>query len=87
MATSPNFKTDNGFIKYRIVVTENSYDINTNTSEVNVKVDAWRTNTGYTTYGSGTCYANINGSNQSQSISPSQQITYNSHTVLLNKTV
>ena len=87
MATSPNFKTDNNFIKYRIVVTENSYDVNTNTSEVNVKVDAWRTNTGYTTYGSGTCYANINGSNQSQSISPSQQITYNSHTVLLNKTV
>lgn len=87
MATSNNFSTSNSFIKYRIVVTELSQDTANNTSEVNVKVDAWRTNTGYTTSGTGTCYANINGTNYSQSISSGQAITHNSHTVLLNKTV
>lgn len=87
MATSNNFSTSNDFIKYRIVVTELSQDTANNTTTVNVKVDAWRTNTGYTTSGSGTCYANINGSSYSQSISSSQAITHNSHTVLLNKTV
>lgn len=87
MATSSNFSTSNQYIKYRIVVTENSYNITNNTSEVNVKVDAWRTNTGYTTSGSGTCYCTIDGTKYSQSISNSQQITYNSHTVLFNRTV
>lgn len=87
MATSSNFSTDNGFIKYRIVVTENSFDRDTNTSEVNVKVQAWRTNTGYTTSGTGTCYCTIDGTKYTQSISSSQTITYNSYTTLLNKTV
>lgn len=87
MATSSNFSTDNGFIKYRIVVTENSYDRDTNTSEINVKVQAWRTNSGYTTSGTGTCYCTIDGTKYTQSISSSQTITYNSYTTLLNKTV
>lgn len=87
MATSSNFSTSNQYIKYRIVVTENSYNITNNTSEVNVKVDAWRTNTGYTTSGSGTCYCTIDGTKYSQSISNSQKITHNSHTVLFNRTV
>ncbi len=87
MATSSNFSTDNSFIKYRIVVTENSYDRDTNTSEVNIKVQAWRTNTGYTTSGTGTCYCTIDGTKYTQSISSSQTITYNSYTTLLNKTV
>lgn len=87
MATSSNFSTDNGFIKYRIVVTENSFDRDTNTSEVNVKVQAWRTNSGYTTSGTGTCYCTIDGTKYTQSISSSQTITYNSYTTLLNKTV
>lgn len=87
MATSSNFSTSNQYIKYRIVVTENSYDITNNTSSVTVKVDAWRTNTGYTTSGTGTCYCTINGTKYSQSISNSQSITYNSHTVLFNRTV
>lgn len=87
MATSSNFSTDNGFIKYRIVVTENSYDRDTNTSEVNVKVQAWRTNSGYTTSGTGTCYCTIDGTKYTQSITGSQAITYNSYTTLLNKTV
>ena len=87
MATSGNFSTSNQYIKYRIVVTENSTSVSDNTSSVNVKVQAWRTNQGYTTYGSGTCYCNIDGTNYSQSITPSQKFTYNSYTEIFNRTV
>lgn len=87
MATSSTFNTSNQYIKYRIVVTETAIDQNANTSTVNIKVDAWRTNSGYTTYGNGTCYANVNGVKYTQAITSSQTITHNSHTVLLNKTV
>lgn len=87
MPTSSTFNTDNQYIKYRIVVTESNVSIENNTSSVNAKVDAWRTNTGYTTSGNGTCYCTINGTKYSQSISTSQKITHNSHTVLFNRTV
>lgn len=87
MATSSNFSTSNQYIKYRITVTENSYDIATNKSNITVKVDAWRTNTGYTTSGTGTCYCTIDGTKYSASISASQTITYNSHTQLFSKTL
>lgn len=87
MATSPNFSTSNQYIKYRIVVDETATSIPNNTSTVRVRVQAWRTNTGYTTSGTGTCYANINGTNYSQSITNSQSITHNSYTTLLDKTV
>lgn len=87
MPTSSTFPTDNQYIKYRIVVTENSTSIPNNTSSVTVKVQAWRTNTGYETYGTGTCYATIAGTSYSQSISSSKKITYNSYTTLLTKTV
>lgn len=87
MATSSTFPTDNQYIKYRIVVTENSTSIPNNTSSVTVKVQAWRTNTGYETYGTGTCYCKINGSSYSQSISSSQKISHNSYTTLFSKTV
>lgn len=88
MATSSNFTTSNQFILYRIVVTELSTDIASNTSSVNVKVDAWRTNSGYTTDDGGTCYANINGTDYSNSWAYGEKpITYNSHTVLLDQTV
>lgn len=87
MATSSSFSTSNQYIKYRIVVDEQSTSIPNNTSSVRVRVQAWRTNTGYETYGSGTCYANINGTNYSQSISSSQVISYNSYTTLFDKTV
>lgn len=87
MPTSSTFSTDNQYIKYRIVVTESNISIPNNTSSVNAKVDAWRTNTGYTTSGNGTCYCTINGTKYSQSISNSQKITHNSHTVLFNRTV
>lgn len=87
MATSSTFPTDNTYIKYRIVVTENSTSTPNNTSSVTVKVQAWRTNTGYETYGSGTCYCKIDGSTYSQSISSSQKITHNSYTTLFSKTL
>lgn len=88
MATSSNFSTSNQYIKYRIVVTENSYDTATNKSNITVTVDAWRTNTGYTTDDDGTCYCNINGTGYSNSWSYGQKpIRYNSHTVLFSKTL
>jgi hypothetical protein len=48
-------------------------------------VDAWRTNKGYTTTGTGTCYCTIKGTKYSNSISASQSITHNSHTVLFRR--
>ena len=87
MATSSAFSTSNQYIKYQIVVTENSTSIPNNTSSVTVKVQAWRTNTGYETYGTGTCYCNINGISYSQSISSDQKMTYNSYTTLFSTTV
>ena len=87
MATSNTFSTSNQYIKYRIIVTENSYSVANNTSNVTVKVQAWRTNQGYETYGTGTCYVNIDGTTYSQSISSSQKITYNSYTQLFSKSL
>lgn len=85
MATSPYFSTSNQYIKYDIHVDEISTDITNNTSYIHVWVIAWRTNTGYTTYGSGTCYCTVNGTSYSQSIGPSQKIEYESDTVLFDK--
>ena len=87
MATSPYFPTSNQYIKYDIHVDEISTSVANNTSTVKVWVIAWRTNTGYTTYGEGTCYCNINGSSYSQSISSSQKIEYESDTVLFSQTL
>lgn len=88
MATSPTYSTSNQYIKYRIVVTENSTSIPNNTSSVTVNVQAWRTNSGYTTDDGGSVYVTINGSNYSNSWSYGQKpITYNSYTSFFNQTV
>lgn len=87
MATSSNFSTDNKYIKYRIIVIENSTNVANNTSNVTVKVQVWRTNQGYETYGSGTCYVTIDGTNYSQAITTSQKFTYNSYTEVFNRTL
>lgn len=87
MATSSSFSTDNKYIKYRIIVTENSTSVANNTSNVTVKVQVWRTNTGYETYGTGTCYVTIDGVNYSQAITTSQKFTYNSYTEVFNRTL
>ena len=86
MANSSWFSTSNEYIKYRIEVTQNSQSIANNTSNVTVKVWIYRTNTGYTTYGSGTCYCKINGTTYSASITSSQKIT-NSGIYLFSKTL
>lgn len=69
------YGTTNKYINYSVNSQELSYDINSNTSKVRVWIDVWRTNTGYTTYGSGTVYARINGTVYSAGITSSQKIT------------
>ena len=75
MGWSSNMSTTNQYIVYEIGITQNSQSITNNTSNVTVQVWVTRTNSGYTTYGSGTVYCRINGSLYSASITPSQKIT------------
>lgn len=86
MATSTVMSTSNDKIKYTISITQNSQNITNNTSNVTVKVRFYRTNTGYTTYGTGTVYCKINGTQYSASVTSSQKIT-NSGIVLFTKTL
>jgi hypothetical protein len=78
--------TSNDRVKYKITITQNSQNVNNNTSNVTVSVRFYRTNTGYTTYGSGTVYCKINGTTYSAAVTPSQKIT-NSGIVLFTKTL
>lgn len=68
--TSGAFSTTNNYVKFKVRIKEISYDTVANTSEVTVSVYAYRTNSGYTTYGSGTIDVEIEGTNYHQSISP-----------------
>mgnify|MGYP001129077133 CR=1 FL=1 len=86
MPTSQNFNTSNKYIKYRIEVNVNSQSIENNTSNITVKVWFFRTNQGYSTFGTGTCYCGINGTSYSQAITSSQKIT-SSPIALFTKTV
>lgn len=72
-------------MKYRIKVVEGA--ISGRTRSVTISVEYYRTNTGYTSYGSGTCYCKINGTVYTQAISSSQKVTYNSMTPLFTKTM
>lgn len=81
MASSGNFTTTNQYIVFWIEVIQNSQNISNNTSNVTVKVWIKRTNTGYTTYGSGTVYTNIDGVQRNVSITPSQKITSTASTI------
>lgn len=86
MATSSTFGTSNTYVKYNITVNVNSQSITNNTSNVSVTVRFWRTNTGYSTYGTGTVYAGIAGTSYSQGVVPSQAIT-NSGIDLFSRTM
>ena len=86
MATSSEFKTSNTYVKYKITVTEGTPNTTDNSSPVTVSVKFYRTNTGYSTYGTGTVYCKINGTKYSATVSSSQKIT-NSGIVLFEKTV
>ena len=75
MGTSSTFSTSNSHVKYNITINQNSQNVSNNYSNVSVYVRFWRDNSGYTTYGSGTCYCKINGTTYSATVSPSQKIT------------
>jgi predicted RNase H-related nuclease YkuK (DUF458 family) len=51
MATSSAMSTTNDKIQYKVTITQNSQSVANNTSNVTVSVRVYRTNTGYTTYG------------------------------------
>ena len=86
MATSNAMSTTNDKIKYKITVTQNSQSVANNTSNVTVSVRVYRTNTGYTTYGTGTVYCTINGTQYTASITSDDKIT-SSGIVVFSKTM
>lgn len=86
MATSGAMNTSNEYIKYTITISQNYRSVANNTSNVTVSVRFYRTNTGYTSYGSGTVYCKINGTTYSVGVTSSQKIT-NSGIVLFTKTL
>ena len=75
MGTSSTFSTSNTHVKYNITINQNSQNVSNNCSNVTVYVRFWRDNSGYTTYGSGTCYCKINGTTYSRAVFSSQKIT------------
>lgn len=75
MATSGALSTSNSYVKYKITIAQNFQNVANNTSNVTVSVRFYRTNTGYSTYGSGTVYCKINGTTRSKAVTPSQRIT------------
>lgn len=86
MATSAEMGTSNPRVKYTITITENSTNAAANTSNVTVSARAYRTNTGYETYGTGTFYCTIDGKSYTAPISPNQKIT-NAGIILFSKTL
>lgn len=86
MATSSAMSTTNDKIKYKITITQNSQSVANNTSNVTVSVRVYRTNTGYTTYGTGTVYCTINGTQYTSAITSDDKIT-SSGIVLFTRTM
>lgn len=86
MGKSSALNTSNERVKYTIEIIQNSQSIANNTSNVTVKVRFYRTNTGYESYGTGTVYCKINGTQYSASVTPTQKIT-NSGIDLFAKTL
>ena len=86
MATSGALSTSNQYIKYTITVTQNSQSVTGNTSNVTVSVRFYRTNTGYTTDGTGTVYCKIDGTTYTAAVTNAQKIT-SSGIVLFTKTL
>ncbi len=86
MGTSSAMSTTNDNIKYKVTITQNSQSVANNTSNVTVSVRVYRTNTGYTTYGTGTVYCTINGTQYTEAITTSDKIT-SSGIVLFSRTL
>ena len=72
--TSGDLPTSNRYIVFNIQIVLESQSIEGNYSNVTVREIYRRTNTGYQTYGTGTCYAQIDGTEYTQAVSPSQRI-------------
>lgn len=75
MGTSGEMSTSNSHVKYNISISTNWQSTAENYSSVHVKVNFWRNNSGYTTYGTGTVWCKINGTTYTAGVSPSQKIT------------
>lgn len=75
MATSTAFSTSNNYVKYMISVVEGTQDVINNNTKVTVTVHFYRTNTGYTTYGTGTVYCRIDGTLYSEKVTSDDRIT------------
>ena len=86
MALSSVFSTSNQYIKYQIELIQNSQSIANNTSNVTVKIWIWRTNSGYTSRGSGTITYSINGTTYTQALTSDDKIT-STKTAFSTKTV
>lgn len=86
MAISGALDTSNPRVKFTISIIQNYQSVSDNTSNVTVSIRYYRTNTGYTTYGTGTIYCKIDGTTYSASVTPSQGIT-NAGIVLFTKTL
>ena len=82
---SPAFTTTNQYIRYGIIVLEKSQNPQANTSKIDVIVVAWRTNQGYTTYGTGESEVWVEGFTYTEEIGRSQVISYNSYTELFRR--
>lgn len=79
-----NVSTNNQYISGRVEWVSES-DVNNNQSTVTAILYLSRTNTGYTTWGSGTFYLTINGNQKTNS--QQYSLTYNSNTVMVSHTV
>lgn len=75
-----NIGTSNGYIS-GAVTWSSTTNVSANTSTVTATMRLSRTNSGYSTYGSGTFYLSINGVQISNS--PSFTLTYNSNTLMV----
>lgn len=78
-----NTITTGTYCRARIVVQETSVDVVNNYHDIEIYVQMWRTNSGHTTYGSGTLYIGVDGHDwESSSITSSQKVTQNSYTLM-----
>lgn len=74
------------YCRARIVVQETAVNVISNYHDVDIYVQMWRTNSGYTTYGQGTLHIGVDGQGwESSSITSSQKVTQNSYTIIGSK--
>lgn len=82
---SPTFNTTNQYVKFRVVIDLiNQDDIVGRRSYIRRRLQAWRTNTGYETFGSGNAQVNTDGLVLQQAVGSTQKLTYNSYTTLFD---